>query len=67
MCPKDEYEEWHDYACLFGNYLIGGVEKLALCLKEATGSLNDVMQWHQFALETIMARNGQTLKKLTLV
>jgi hypothetical protein len=67
VCPKDEYEEWHDCTCLFGNYPIGGVEKLALCFKEVTRSLNDVMQWHQFALETTMARNGQTLKKLTLV
>ncbi len=67
MCPKDEYEKWHDYAHLFGNYPISGVEKLALCLKDVTGSLNDVMQWHQFPLETTMARNGQTLKKLILV
>ncbi len=27
----------------------------------------DEIQWHHFALETTMARNGQSLKKLTLV
>jgi hypothetical protein len=27
----------------------------------------DEIQWHYFALETAMARNGQPLKKLTLV
>jgi hypothetical protein len=43
------------------------VEKLALCHKEVIGSLNDVMQWRRFALETTMARNDQTLKKLILV
>ncbi len=67
MCPKVEYEEWHDHACLFGNCPMCRVEKLALCLKEVIGSLNDVMQWHWFALETIMANNNQALKKLTLV
>jgi hypothetical protein len=57
MCPKVEYKEWHDHACLFGNCSICRVEKLGLCLKQVIRSLNDVMQWHQFVLETTMARN----------
>ncbi len=67
VCPKGECEKWHKCACLFRNYPMCGVQKLAMCLKELTRSNFDVIQWHCFALETIMARIGQVLKKLTLV
>ncbi len=67
MCPKVKYKEWYDHACLFGNCLMCRMEKLTLCFKEVIGSLNDAMQWRWFALETTMARNDQTSKKLTLV
>lgn len=67
VCPKGEYEKWQKHACLFGNYPMCGVQKLTFYSKEMTRSYSNVIQWHRFALETIMVRNGQALKKLTLV
>jgi hypothetical protein len=64
---KDEYDEWHKHNYLFGSCPNYGVENLSFYPKELTRSHFDVIQWHQFSLETIMARNGQTLKKLTQV
>jgi hypothetical protein len=58
MCPKGKYEEWHKCACLFGNCPMCGVQKLVLCPKEMTISNSNVIQWHHFALETTMAKNG---------
>jgi hypothetical protein len=64
---KGEYEKWHKCNCLFGDYPSCGVHKLSLCLEGIIGSHFNVIQWDLFALETTMAKNGQPLKKLTLV
>jgi hypothetical protein len=44
-----------------------GVQKLSFYPKELAITLFDVIEWHFFALETTVSRNGQSLKKLTLV
>jgi hypothetical protein len=41
--------------------------KLTFYPKEMTRLYSNVIQCHHFALETIMVKNGQTLKKLTFV
>jgi hypothetical protein len=67
VCPKGELEKWHKRKCLFGNCPMCGVQNLSFYPKELVGSLFDVIQWHHFALETTIFKNGQSLKKLTLV
>jgi hypothetical protein len=68
VCSKDEYDEWHKHNCLFGSCPYYGVEILSFYPKKLTRSHSNVIQWCQFSLETTtMARNGQTLKKLTLM
>jgi hypothetical protein len=44
-----------------------GVQKLSFYPKELAGTLSAVIEWHFFALETMMSRNGQSFKRLTLV
>jgi hypothetical protein len=50
MGPKGEYEKWHKCVCSFGNCLMCGVQKLALCPKELIILNYNVIQWHHFTL-----------------
>jgi hypothetical protein len=64
---KNEFDEWHNQSCLFGDCSRCGVQFLPLCPKEVIGFDLVLIQWKRFALETTMFKFGRALKKLTLV
>ncbi len=57
----------HNCACLLGECPGCGVTKLCLCNMELDGTASLLMQWHQFSLEKTKSKNGQELKKLSMV
>jgi hypothetical protein len=61
VCPKGEFDEWHKYKYLFGDYFRCGVGVLPLCPKEIIGSNSNMVQWRHYAFETTMARYGNPL------
>lgn len=43
VCPKGELEKWHSHKCLFGNYLMCGIQNLSFCPKELARFLFDAI------------------------
>jgi hypothetical protein len=67
MCEKPKEEEWHKKKCLYGHYISCGVDKFPLCPMDTNGSIEALVEWRWFAMETIMSRASKSLKKFTLV
>ncbi len=67
VCPKGEFDEWHDVKCLYGECSMCGVDKLPLCPAEVDGSDGRVVEWRRFAMEEVISKKGKVMKKLNLV
>jgi len=67
VCPKGEFEQWHDVKCLYGECDKCGVDKLPLCPAEVDGSDGQQVEWRRFALEEVLSKKGKIMKKLNLV
>ena len=67
VCPKGEFEEWHNVKCLYGECGRCGVQKLPLCPDEEEGTDGREVEWRRFAYEETLSKKGKVLKKLNLV
>jgi hypothetical protein len=67
VCPKGEFEEWHDLHCLFGTCDDCGVKLLPSCDDEVDNPNGVLIEWQRFALEQTTSKKGKVSKKLTLV
>lgn len=67
VCPKGEFEQWHDVKCLYGECGKCGVDTLPLCPDEVNGSDGRVVEWRRFAMEEVLSKKGKVMKKLNLV
>jgi hypothetical protein len=63
ICPKGELVEWHNKDYLYGQCFNYGIQKLFLCPNMGS----NLVEWKRFALEKTKAKNGNVLKKLSLV
>jgi hypothetical protein len=67
VCPKGEFEEWHELQCLLGSCADCGVKLLPVCNNEIENPNGVLIEWRRFALEQTTSRKGKVSKKLTLV
>ncbi len=67
VCEKPKEENWHKKKCLYGQCNSCGVNKFLFYLVEINGSIEALVKWRRFAMETTISRSSKILKKLTLV
>ncbi len=67
VCEKLKEEEWHKKKCLYSQCISCGVDKFPFCLEEGNGSIEALVEWRRFDMETTKSRASKSLNQLTLV
>lgn len=67
LCPKGEFSEWHNKACVYGECELCGVELLPICPNKEEGISNAKVQWKRFEMVDIVTTRGEKRRKLQLV
>ena len=67
VCPKGEFDEWHDVRCLYGECGRCDIQKLPQCKDEEEGTDDRQVEWRRFAYEETLSKKSKVLKKLNLV
>jgi hypothetical protein len=67
LCPLDEFTEWHDRKCVFGECKDCGIAYFSCCPIEEQGKSLEKVNWKHFAYQTITIKKGLEKQKLQLV
>jgi hypothetical protein len=67
LCPLDEFTEWHDRKCVFGECEDCAIAYFSCCPIEEQGKSLEKVNWKHFAYQTITTKKGLEKQKLQLV
>ena len=67
LCPKGEFSEWHNSACVYGKCELYSVDLLPICPNKEEGKSDAKVQLKRFEMVDVVTTKGENRRELQLV